>query len=483
MISRWVSVLEIRFPRTAKLGHALFSGSTDFIASGSTHAIRKGAAAFAGATSFVANGVSYLTTSVLFSGATSFIAKGASYLRAAASFVGNMAFTANGTVQPLPYWGFLMYGSFAGGSSGAPVSTTPVAKAKMFAGGVVVTGAGEMSSIVQLQETADGSYGETPAAGYVTESIAPLGKAVFASVAPATILANSLSGSSAYTFAKSEVQAAKTLLGAGMPGVSHVFWFEGYDDQGGAFANYATNLASLQSQLNADIKAITGQAADVPLYVYQQCILPPGQSPVEPNIAKSTALGSLTAHRANPTKIILIGPDYALPRRTADGLHYAAHSQRAIGCMIARVAARIAAGGTTSPLMPTSVVRSGADIDITFNVPTPPLVFDLASVFNPASQVAGNQYGFRYTDDSASASIASVTITGPDTVRVTLDAVPTGANKKICYAIDPASDWAPDPSFNTLNRNRGNLRDSNVEPNSYGYDSYNWCVVFREDVP
>lgn len=106
-------------------------------------------------------------------------------------------------------------------------------------------------------------------------------------------------------------------------------------------------------------------------------------------------------------------------------------------------------------------------------VPSPPLVLDTTNVTDP-----GN-YGFEVFDDGGPLAIASVAVTAPDTVTITLSGEPTGTNRRIRHA------WTGVPGNVSGPREgaRGNLRDSDATPSRSKHALYNWCVHFDEALP
>jgi hypothetical protein len=239
----------------------------------------------------------------------------------------------------------------------------------------------------------------------------------------------------------------------------------GETDESLGTATYATDTLALYNDYNTDIKAITGQAADIKMFTCQtssatyynktEGMIPPLQ---------------LQAAEDNPTKIFMVCPKYFL--EYADGLHLRGEYQRILGQYYAKALRAVYISGTWKPLSPLSVDRASNVITIVFNVPVGPIVFDTTVVSNP-----GN-YGFTYTDDASSATVSSVAIVSANTIEVTLSATPTGANKKIKYAMNGTSGNKAGPRTGC----RGNLRDSDTTDSYYGADLYNWCVHFTKTV-
>jgi hypothetical protein len=172
-------------------------------------------------------------------------------------------------------------------------------------------------------------------------------------------------------------------------------------------------------------------------------------------------------------------PRYIFPHAVAGaafpGLHLNNASSRWMGEYYAKAYKTVVVDGQEwTPLKPSTITLAGAVLTVKFDVPAPPLVLDTTLVSNP-----GN-YGFEYTDDSASPpAISTVAVTGSTTVTITLSAAPTGANKRLRYAYTGIPGNAGGPTTGP----RGNLRDSDATTTSlYGNTLYNWCVHFDKPV-
>jgi len=234
--------------------------------------------------------------------------------------------------------------------------------------------------------------------------------------------------------------------------------------------NYADGLIELQADYEASIKAITGQTEPIPLFVSQMS----GWSTDLNHNSSVIPIDQLDAHVRSNGKVILIGPGYPLPF-ISDGLHYSSHSERRLGEYFAKVYARtVFEKKAWEPVRPKQVSIAGNVITVSFHAPKLPLVFDTTRVTNP-----GN-YGFEYTDASgAPPAITNVTLTGADTVQITLASTPTGGNKRIRYAYTSVPGNIPGPTTGP----RGNLRDSDDTASQAGYDLQNWCVHFDQPIP
>jgi hypothetical protein len=180
----------------------------------------------------------------------------------------------------------------------------------------------------------------------------------------------------------------------------------------------------------------------------------------------------LAASDARPDRLILVGPKYFIPY-SFDGLHLDNNGYRWMGEYYARAYRKVVLEGSPwTPLRPTNATRVGAEITVSFAVPSPPLVLDEIAVRDPGS------YGFEFFDDSgAPPGIAAVALVAADQVKITLAAVPVGNGGRVRYAYTGVQ-WA---AAGPLTGPRGNLRDSEPAISPSGNPLHNWCVHF--DLP
>ncbi len=202
--------------------------------------------------------------------------------------------------------------------------------------------------------------------------------------------------------------------------VRGIIWIQGES----ATSDYAAGLETLADTLVEDIMAITGQAVR-PEFMIQQINTvddKPGITGVE---LDQVAL----ARRRQGRGITLIGPMYQARFGAGDIIHVSDLGKMALADVAGLVFDRIRRGLGFTPLWPVSAIRHGVTIDVKFAVPGNGLAFDTDLVPPTPNQ------GFNFWDDSRSAEIVSVAIASPDTVRITLDRVPTGPNPRIQYAL------------------------------------------------
>lgn len=243
-----------------------------------------------------------------------------------------------------------------------------------------------------------------------------------------------------------------------------------------ASTTYAADMIALRNDVNADVKPIFGQKADI-LFIMAQ------SSSFANSSNGNAAKAMLDLHVTQPDGFVLSHPSYMLDfdinvigdSGDNDEVHLSTLGYLLDGEY--RYKARRATlfgRGRWEPLRPLSVVRSGANIDITFLVPVQPLVLDTTTI----SERSGTMKGFQYTDDGTPPAISSVTVTSPTTVRVVLASTPSGANKKIRYAMNGHDATSPRVASE---RPRGNLRDS--DPWRARFDQSivlpNWSVHFE----
>ncbi len=102
----------------------------------------------------------------------------------------------------------------------------------------------------------------------------------------------------------------------------------------------------------------------------------------------------------------------------------------------------------------------------------PPLVLDTQRVVDPGS------YGFEVVDAAgARLTIASVAVSAPDSITITLTAAPSG-KVRLRYAYTTTPQTCPGHASGP----RGNLRDSDATPSQYGNELFNWSIHFDAPV-
>jgi hypothetical protein len=383
---------------------------------------------------------------------------------------------------------------FDAGGSTPPLSTTqPYGNMSFNAGprcgdnsGVAVPGA-NITSLIPLVELNDGAgNGETICSGMLNRTTADMipNGVLFTGIGSISALGGSgygvirKAGTTPNVYANNlaEISAAKALAStAGKTyGVRAMCFVHGETDQVGLTPSYDQLIIQLQSNYNADIKALTGQTTDIPMLF---CQLSSWTASQGGNVAIGTIpYMQLAAHEANPGRCILVGPKYHLPYNATP--HLSQDGYRRHGEYYAKVLQRVIGQGRSwRPLSPRFIQRSGNQILVTFWVPVQPLVIDTTTI-TPPTYNSGGLNGFEYFDNSgAPPAITAVSVVSPTTVLITLASTPTGSGNRVRYAYTGVVGQAPGITPGT-NGPRGCLRDSDASTSLYGYQMYNWCVHF-----
>lgn len=245
--------------------------------------------------------------------------------------------------------------------------------------------------------------------------------------------------------------------------VPFVDWIQGEQDRAMSQAAYTAALVQLQSDYDADIRTAGGQSRPVKMLMDQM------SSFTNYGMTSSfVPLAQLQAALDFPDRFVCAGPKYWVPYNT-DGTHMTGDSYSRIGCMHGRAAEAIINNRTWKPTHAVSAVRTGNVIRVKFYTPFGNLVVDTGAVTDPG------YWGIRYADDSSSAAVTGVKLLGRDTIEVTLNAVPAGANPFIGIA---DAGIAGNPSGPTSGA-RACLRDESPDRDGYGRPVFNWACHQR----
>ena len=232
---------------------------------------------------------------------------------------------------------------------------------------------------------------------------------------------------------------------------------------------YEGYLNEWQSDYETDIKGVTGQSGDIPMFIDQS--------------SNFTAYGTATSDLViaqldaaeNNNKIFIVGPKYQFNYET-DWVHLTNESYRLLGDYYGKAIKKVIVDGETNiALIPVQQVRRANVITVKFDVPETPLAFDTTTVLTKTN------YGFEFYDNSGTTpAISSVSLEGDDSVRITLAGTPTGGSQKIRYAYTGTG--GTKPGAQESGSARGNLRDSDVTEGTSGDPLYNWAVHFDKAV-
>jgi len=240
------------------------------------------------------------------------------------------------------------------------------------------------------------------------------------------------SGTVPYTNLKNSLTAAVSLMPPGfvlnVPAVPYVQG-EADSTSGTTRSAYASDLATLQTNLTSDIETITSQSNAPFLMLTQEtnCYGPFGTV----TQAQSIIGAEWDAAVANPTKIVMVTPNYVFENNAYTSGHLTARGYFYMGEYMARAyhtVAGTAQGGLNSSWsapMPTtgSISNVGNLVTIPFTGGTAPYQIDCSYVTSPN----GGADGFYYTDTSGSPPhIVSVAASG-NNILLTLSSAPSHA--------------------------------------------------------
>ncbi|APG91163.1 endo-1,4-beta-xylanase Z precursor [Sinorhizobium americanum] len=317
-------------------------------------------------------------------------------------------------------------------------------------------------------EKTAGNYGETGWARLAAAVLA--GTNALSAAHAALVTAHGIGASSYASLKKGTVPYTNLLVGvrraynaARLLGMAYrlpaVIFVQGEGNAAATTAaEYQDNLEELQADLDADIKAITGQTEDVKLIIDQL------SSWTRSGVATSgVPIGQLEAAKANPTKIFLVGPKYALAY-ASDGMHMVANGYARHAEEVARAWRAIQAAAGYSPLRVSSAVRAGATITVATTGGTGNLVIDTTQV--PAKANSGLEL---FQTGGTPVTISTVAVSGTNII-VTLSGDPGAATLQLGFGYT-----------GTINANAGtanapltNIRDSSADASLYGGALQKW---------
>lgn len=297
-----------------------------------------------------------------------------------------------------------------------------------------------------------GPPGETPCSGFANKFLPylePGDVLVMATFGVGGAAISNLSKGSR-SYANMMETGQRIMIWAGMLGLDMVVpfvpWVQGEANAATAYSTFKTSVQQIQSDLDTDFKAITGQTENIILL----CAQP--SSWTLSSITRSPAMEVyVDLARDEPTKFGITGPLYARPY--GDLIHLSGTGTRANGETMGEAGGLKMTGTDNTALYATAAVRTGAVVRVTFTGQVGALVLDTSYVTNPGS------YGFEFRQTGGSAvTISSVAIDGADVV-ITLSGTPTGTDQKIGIGTLGVSGNAAGPTTGP----RCCLRDSTTE--------------------
>lgn len=218
-------------------------------------------------------------------------------------------------------------------------------------------------------------------------------------------------------------------------------WIQGEGGEHGRTA-YANALNTFINSFLPEARDALGQASLAKFAIVQNNVGDwPDAEPATSNM-ESTNLAQWDVGRTRYADgVRLVGPMYQCPiiLNPSDNIHTSLLGRLMLAEMVADayVQENVKEQGW-KPLWPVNAVRSGLNIDLTFEVPEGTLSWDTDWVLPIANM------GFAYVDSNGSQAIQSVTITSSTTVRITLASTPTGGSPVVKYAIGSVRDSISD---------------------------------------
>ena len=282
--------------------------------------------------------------------------------------------------------------SLAVGVGGLPVASwyQPFNN-KMFVGQSFDSGGGQtddLSSLVPLLERSDPSHGtgETIASGFANNITAWVG------VGEHDLLVSNCGRSGAYysqlkrgthpyTRGTNQIAEGYALGKASGYQFRAVFAVHGEGDT--IAQDYDLKIREWQSDLANDMRMLTGQLTDPPMFHSQ--ISSWGGFSLSPIL-------TLAEYEANPTKTVLVCPKYFFTY--VDGLHLTAESYQWLGEYYAKAYHQhVVRGIQWSPLRPIDITRSNEFITVTFTGNVGDLVTDTNNVSDPRGSIYAPIFG------------------------------------------------------------------------------------------
>lgn len=201
---------------------------------------------------------------------------------------------------------------------------------------------------------------------------------------------------------------------------------------------YRDRLVSYRKQWSDDLRAITGQAGEIPLFTYQTL--------------GAAGHAQLMAADLEP-HLYMVGPHYMVPsainsryaNRHGDGIHLAADGERWYGEQIAKVVRRVLIEKEDwQPLRPkrAALEEGRTSVRVEFTVPRPPLVLDETCLPRQQSTAGkpgtfSSLAGFQLRNQSGAViALEAAKLSSATQVRLKLAApLPPGDQIKVSYGV------------------------------------------------
>jgi hypothetical protein len=454
MAGHWGATLEVYFPKAPIQGQGHFNLQTIVTADGYSFTYVRGVATITADLTLLANAIVAWAGSATFSGGASLGAAGAVILPSIFHLI------------------VIGQSNAAGGGGNFHVSQGLVPRGRKFTGGER-PGASGLTTLTTFSGgdgTLDGgcSQGET-CVEWLANKLGGNGLFLVSNVAVSGTGYSGLKrGTTPYNNSILQVTRAKAIadaLGVSYEPLGFVCVHGEYDTQIHT-GNYTTFLTEWQSDYSADVGSVLGESIDLPFYIVQN-----GSYMTNPPEIWDATQAALDLSMAHPTRFIIASSQYAMSKQTLSGLHMDPVGVLKSGELVGRTIWRNRFEESWSGFYPTTAVRAGTSIVITFNVPVPPLTWDFKEVLQGIA--ANFVRGFEFHDSTNSANVIDAQITAANQVTLFLNVVPTGGMPYVSYARSGGS--------HPTGGARGNLADSDGSAglgSNRGYLLPNYCPMF-----
>lgn len=248
-------------------------------------------------------------------------------------------------------------------------------------------------------------------------------------------------------------------LAQGLPSwVPAMFDVEG--EANASTATYATDLVAQLADMNADVKTITGQIADMVMIMSQPSSF----------FSSTDGVRGIYDVSKSATTHLLACPGYFLPYQD-DLLHYSPVGQAKLGEYLVRAFVHWMTHGVWRPLMPKTLTwDNGTGLDVEFHVPSGNLVHDASGIDHEG------HWGFDVRSADSFVEIVSQDITGPASMHFELATIPT-TSRFLRYGMRGYQSSPRTPGDGP----GGAMRDSDTTPSFVdGQPLRNWMVHFQE---
>lgn len=196
---------------------------------------------------------------------------------------------------------------------------------------------------------------------------------------------------------------------------------------------YRNELVSYMLSINTDVKLLTGQSADIPIYIFQLAKNSGGGGTDDITLAQYDV--ALTSGLTSPYAV-MCGPQYqyqkaAQGKPAGDGTHDEDLGYMWMGATGAYCMKRVRDGAAynTIPLYMTSWIFDAGDPTVINGT------FNKAPTIIPPGQGAAANHGLEFLDDCSSAKITGVSFPTTTTVKLQLSGVPSCAHPIVQTAI------------------------------------------------